>query len=67
MFMTFATSLDCRRPAFWLERAVTKPTVLLAGQELADHLVGATRNKAWIDTAAVFGTETLAFSGSGAA
>ena len=41
--------------------------MLYAGQELADHLVGATRNKAWIDTAAVFGTETLAFRGGGAA
>ena len=30
MFMTFATCLDRRRPAFWLERAVTKPTVLPA-------------------------------------
>ena len=60
------TSLECRRPAFWLERAVTKPTVRLAGQELADHLVGATRNEAWIDTAAVLGTETLAFRRGGA-
>ena len=42
MFLAFATCLDCRRPAVWLERAVTKPTVLLAGHDLAvDHLVGA--------------------------
>ena len=41
MFSTVATCFDCRRPAFWLERAVTKTTMLLAGQELADHLVGA--------------------------
>ena len=68
MFCTVATSLDCRRPAFWLERAVTKTTVLLAGHDLAvDHLVGATRNKAWTCTTAMFGTETLAFRDSGAA
>ena len=42
MFLAFPTKLDCRRPAFWLERAVTKPTVRAAGLEPADHLVGAT-------------------------
>ena len=41
MFSTVATCFECWRPAFWLERAVTKPTVLPAGQELADHRVGA--------------------------
>ena len=41
MFSTVATCFDCRRPAFWLERAVTEPAVLLAGHDLADHLVGA--------------------------
>ena len=66
MFLAFTTSFDCRRPAFWLERTVTKPTVCCAGQELADHLVGATRNKAWAFATAVFGTETLANRGSGA-
>ena len=68
MFSTVATSLDCRRPAFWLKRAVTKPTVLPAGHDLAvDHLVGATRNKAWISATAVFDTEALASGGGGAA
>ena len=41
MLSAVSTVLDCRRPAFW-ECAVTKPTVLPAGQELADHRVGAT-------------------------
>ena len=41
MFLAFATCFDCRRPTFWLERAVTQPAVLLAGHDLgADHLVG---------------------------
>ena len=35
------TCLYCRRPAFW-KFAVTEPTVLSAGQELADHWSGAT-------------------------
>ena len=42
MLVAIAASLDCRRPAFWLERAVTIPTVLPAGHDLGvDHLVGA--------------------------
>ena len=42
MFLAFPTSLECWRPAFWLERAVTRTTMLLAGHDLAvDHLVGA--------------------------
>ena len=42
------------------------PTVRMAGQELADHYVGAACNKAWSCTAAVFSTETLAVRGGGA-
>ena len=39
----------------------------LAGHDLGvDHRVGAARNKALTFTAAVFGTETLAFRGSSA-
>ena len=34
--------------------------MLFAGQELADHYVGTTRNEARISSAAVFGAETLA-------
>ena len=40
----------------------------LAGHDLgADHLVGAARNKAWTHTTTVFGAETLAERGGGAA
>ena len=67
MFPAFAASLECRRPAFWLERAVTISTVRLAGLEPADHHVGATIDPGFICTSTVFGTETLAFSGGGAA
>ena len=66
MLLAVSTCLDCRRPAFW-ECAVTKPTVRLASQELADHLVGAACNEAWLGTTTVFGTETLALRGGGAA
>mgnify|MGYP004293980417 CR=1 FL=1 len=67
MLLAVAIFLDCRSPAFF-ECTVTKPTVRLAGHDLgADHLVGAAGNKAWTWTAAVFGTETLAFRGGGAA
>ena len=63
MFLAFTAKLECGRPAFWLERTVTQPTVRLAGQELADHLVGTAGNKAWLCTAAVLGTEALALRG----
>ena len=65
--MTFATCFDCKRPAFWLERAVTKPAVRSAGLEPADHLVCATIDPALAWTTAMFLTETLGFTGSGAA
>ena len=45
MLGTVPAFLICRGRAFF-ERAVTKPTVRFAGQELADHLVGAAGNKA---------------------
>ena len=66
MLSTVCTFLDCRRPAFF-ECAVTKPTVSLAGRELADHLVGAACNKTWLCTTAMFGAKTLAFRGGDAA
>ena len=59
MLPAFPTSLHCRRPAF-CERAVTKPTVLFAGLEPADHIVGAARNPTFSGTAAMFATENLA-------
>ena len=66
MLRAVATCFDRSRPAFW-ERAVTIPTVRLAGLEPADHLVGAACNPAYARTAAVFGAETLGFRGGGAA
>ena len=66
MRVAVSTCLACRRPAFF-ECAVTIPTVRYAGQELADHLVGAACDKAWLCTTTVFRTETLAFRRSGAA
>ena len=67
MLLAFTTNLDCRRPAFWLERAVTFAAVLPAGLEPADHHVGATIDPAFTWTTAVLATETFAMRGGGAA
>ena len=56
MFLAFTTSLECRRPAFWLERAVTFATVRCASLKPADHHVGATINPAFTWTTTVLGT-----------
>ena len=67
MFPAIPAKLDCRRPAFRLQRAVTKPTVRAAGLEPADHVIGATIDPAFTWTTAVFGAETLVVSVGGAA
>ena len=66
MLPAVATVLDCWRPAFF-QCAVTFAAVRLAGLEEADHLVGAACSVAFACTAAVFGAETLALRGGGAA
>ena len=67
MLSTVPTFLDCRCPAFF-KCAVTMPTVRMAGHDLGvDHPVGAAGNKARTCTTAMFGTETLADRGGGAA
>ena len=65
MLVTVATCFNCSRPAFW-ERAVSIPTVFLAGLEPADYLVAAACNPAFTCTAAVFGTETFTSRGGAA-
>ena len=63
---TVAFCLDGRRGAPGCVRAVTVPTMFVAGFELADHFAGAPFDRALAVTAAVLCAETLPCRGGAA-